>query len=45
MSLAQFELSVPHEDRVAQARSVYEEANKSLRNAPGAAEEASKEHR
>ena len=31
MSFAQFELSVQHEDRVAQARSVYEDANKTLR--------------
>ena len=32
LSFAQFELSVPHEDRIAQARHVYEEANRSLRN-------------
>ena len=39
MSYAQFELSVAHEDRIQQARHVYEEANKNLRNNPD------KEHR
>lgn len=40
MSLAQFELSLDsHDDRIAQARNVYEEANKSLRSNPD------KEHR
>lgn len=31
LSFAQFELSIDHEDRVIQARHVYEDANKSLR--------------
>jgi len=39
MSLAQFELFIPHEDAVEQARHVYEEANQSLRSNPD------KEHR
>ncbi len=40
MSFSQCELSVPHEDRIVQARHVYEEANKSLRQS-----NADKEHR
>ncbi len=44
MSFAQFELSVPHEDRVAQARHVYEEANRSLRTDAGGGGQ-DKEHR
>lgn len=39
MSYAQFELSVAHDDRIEQARHIYEEANKNLRNNPD------KEHR
>merc|ERR1712226_1066876 len=45
MSYAQFELQIPHDDNVLQARHIYEEANKSLRNAPNANEQSGKEPR
>merc|ERR1719367_2768751 len=45
MSYAQFELQIPHDDNIIQARHIYEEANKSLRNAPNANEQSGKEPR
>jgi len=45
MSYAQFELQIPHDDRIIQARHIYEEANKSLRNASNASEQSGKEPR
>ena len=45
MSYAQFELQIPHDDKIIQARHIYEEANKSLRNASNASEQSGKEPR
>jgi crooked neck len=44
LSLAKFELTLEHDDNVAEARHVYEEANKSLRDSSEQNPEA-KEHR
>ena len=45
LSYAQFEFQVEHDDNVVQARHIFEQANKSLREAPNASESSGKESR
>ena len=45
MSYAQFEFQVEHEDNILQARHIFEQANKSLRQAPNSGDASGKESR
>ena len=45
LSYAQFEFQVEHEDNILQARHIFEQANKSLRQAPNSGEASGKESR